>query len=146
VAIYRPPKPRWPLAVGAGLVSLLVGFAIGLGVGGRDPAPAEVASGLRSDLVAAVGSLEVAEIEYAESVSDGEIASQTEYDGALDAIDSSESRYREVEPAIESLVPARAEEIGNRYDECSSAMRERADPPEVTECLTGLGELLKGKS
>jgi hypothetical protein len=146
VAIYRPPKPRWPLAVGVGFLSLLMGFGIGLGVGGRDPAPADVASDLRSDLVAAAGSLEVAQIEYAESVSDGEITRRAEYDGALDAIDSSQSRYRQVKPAINALVPARADEISNRYDECSSAMHERADPREVTDCLAELRALVKGES
>ena len=132
--------------MGVGIVSLLIGFGIGLAVGGGDPAPADVATDLRSDLVAAAGSLEVAEIEYAESVSNGDITRQAEYDGALDAIDSSKSRYQEVEPAIESLVPARADEISDRYDECSTAMRERTDPGEVTECLTQLRDLLKGES
>jgi hypothetical protein len=120
----------------------LIGFGIGLGIGGREPAPAD----LRSDLVAAAGSLEVAEIEYTESVSDGEITRQAEYDGALGAIESSESRYQQVQPAIESLVPSRAEEIGVLYDECSSAMADRADPVEVTECLTDLRDLLKGET
>jgi hypothetical protein len=132
--------------LGVGLISLLIGFVIGLAVGGRDPSPADVASDLRADLVAAAGSLEVAEIEYAESVSDGEITRRAEYDGALDAIESSRSRYQEVAPAIESLAEERAEEIGNRYDECSSAMQERAEPQEVTDCLTELRDLLKGET
>ena len=33
MAIYRPPKPRWPLAIGVGVVCLLIGIGIGLAVG-----------------------------------------------------------------------------------------------------------------
>ena len=146
MAIYRPPKPRWPLAAGAGFVALLIGLGIGLAVGGRDPEPADVAGDLRADLVAAMGSLEVAEIEYTESVSNGEVVRQAEYEGALGAIDSSESRYREVAPAIESLVPSRAQEIEDLYGECSNAMRERVDPAELRECLDELRALLEGRS
>jgi hypothetical protein len=146
VAIYRPPKPRWPLAIVAGLVSLLIGFGIGLGVGSRDPDPTEVASDLRADLVAAAGSLEVAEIEYTESVADGEITRQAEYEGALGAIESSEARYRQVAPALEALVPSRSDEIDALFDECGRAMRERVDPAEVTECLGELRDLLKGEA
>jgi hypothetical protein len=146
VAIYRPPKPRWPLAAGAGVIGLLIGIGAGIGIGSRDPDPADVADDLRSDLVAATGSLEVAEIEYAESVSDGEIVRQAEYDGALGALESSESRYREVAPAIESLVPTRAQVIEDLYSECSNAMRERVSSVELTECLDRLRGLLEGET
>ena len=145
MAIYRPPKPRWPLAIGVGVVCLLIGFVVGLALGSREPDPAEVAADLRADLVAAAGSLEVAEIEYTESVSDGAITRQAEYDGALGAIESSEARYREVAPAIESLVPSRSEEIDALYEECASAMRDRADPTEVSDCLDQLLDLLEGE-
>jgi hypothetical protein len=146
LAIYRPPKARWPLAIGVGIVCLLIGTGIGFAFGGREPDPRELAGDLRADLVASAGSLEVAEIEYSESVSGGEITRQAEYDGALGAIESSEARYQEVAPAIESVVPTRSEEIGALYDDCASAMRERVDPPEVTQCLVELRDLLKGKS
>lgn len=146
MAIYRPPKPRWPLAVGVGLISLLIGFGIGFAIGGRDPGPAAVATDLRSDLVAVAGSVEVAEIEYAESVSNGEITRQAEYDGALGAIESSESRYQEVEPVLQALAPSRAEQIDALYDECSSAMRATAPPTDVTECLNELRDLLNGEA
>jgi hypothetical protein len=132
--------------LGVGLVTLLIGLLIGLAIGGGDPDPAAVAEDLRADLVAAAGSLEVAEIEYAESVSDGEITRQAEYEGALGAIESSETRYQEVAPAIESLVPSRADEISALYAECSSAMDERTDPDQVTACLNDLRDLLEGEN
>lgn len=144
MAIYRPSKPRWPLAAGVGLVSLTIGFGIGLGIGSRDLDPSAVADDLRADLVAAAGSLEVAEIEYSESVSDGEITRRAEYDGSLGAIDSSKTRYQEVKPALESLVPSRVDRIGELYEECSSAMRDRADAAEVSECLDELRNWLEG--
>lgn len=128
------------------MLSLLIGFGIGFALGGRDPEPQDVAADLRADLVAAAGSLEVAEIEYQESVSEGEVTRRAEYEGALGAIDSSRSTYREVEPAIAALVSDRADEISALYDQCASAMRERADATEVTGCLTELRELLKGET
>jgi hypothetical protein len=128
------------------MVCLLIGSGIGFAVGSREPEPSEVAGDLRADLVASAGSLEVAEIEYAESVSGGEITRRAEYDGALRAIESSEERYREVAPAIESVVPSRSEEIDTLYDDCASAMRERVDPAEVSKCLVELRALLKGES
>ena len=146
VAIYRPPKPRWPLALSVGLVCMLVGLGAGLAIGSREPNPAEVAADLHAVLISAAGSLEVAEIEYAESVSDGEITRQAEYDGALGAIDSSRALYRGVAPALDALALSRAEEIEVLYDECSRAMRARSDTDEVTGCLTELGNLLKGES
>lgn len=146
MAIYRPPKPRWPLALGVGLACFLIGMGIGIAIGNREPAPAEVAANLQADLVSAAGSLEVAEIEYTESVSDGEITRQAEYDGALGAIDSSRAIYEEVAPALDALAPTRSQDIAGLYEECSDAMRARADTDEVTTCLTELSDLLKGET
>ena len=146
MAIYRPPKSRWPLAIVVGVVGLLIGLGSGLALCSREPAPAEVAGDLRADLAAAAGSLEVAEVEYTESISDGEITKQAEFDGAISAIESSEARYREVAPLIASLIPSRGDEIDALYEECARAMRDHADPGEVTECLDGLRDLLKGET
>jgi hypothetical protein len=146
MAIYRPPKPRWPLALGVGLVCALIGIGIGIAIGNREPATAEIAADLQVDLVSAAGSLEIAGIEYAESVSDGQITRQTEYEGALGAIESSRALYREVAPALDALAPTRAEDIAALYDECLVAMRTRAETDEVTACLTELGDLLKGET
>lgn len=145
MAIYRPPRPRWPLAAGVGVACLLVGSAVGLALGGRPPDPEEVARDLRSDLVAAAGSLEVAEIEYAESVSGGEVTREAEYEGALDAIASSQARYEEVAPAVASVAPSRAEEIAVLYDQCEGLMRDRARPRVVGPCFDDLRGLLTGE-
>ncbi|MFN2389409.1 MAG: hypothetical protein ABR575_07385 [Actinomycetota bacterium] len=146
MAIYRPPKPRWPLAIAVGSVCLLIGTGIGIAIGNREPSAPEVAADLRADLISAAGSLEVAEIEYTESVSDGEITREAEYDGALGAIESSRTIYSDVAPVLGALAPSRSEEIEALYDDCSSAMRARSDASDVTECLTELSNLLKGET
>ena len=123
---------------------MLVGMGIGFALANREPQPAEVAADLRAEMLAAAGSLEVAEIEYAESVSEGDIARRSEYEGALDALASSEARYRGAAPAIEAVAPGAAGDIEGLYDECAREMRDRADPEEVSQCLGDLRGLLEG--
>ena len=142
MAIYRPPKARWPLATAVGFICLLVGLGVGLLLGGDETDPATAAAEVRTALIEASGSLEVAEVEYRESVEDGAITRQAEYDGALAALDSARDRYGEVAPAIEALAPERANDIESRFDTCEQLMNDLADPDEVSECLTDLGAAL----
>lgn len=146
MAIYRPPKARWPLAAGAGLVCLILGLIVGLAIGNRDPDPLDIARDLKTDLLEAAGSLEVAGIEYEESVANGEVVKRTEYDGSVAAVRSSRERYDRVAPALRSLAPARAAEIEDRYESCTEQMLDRADATSVAGCLDDLGALLKGES
>lgn len=146
MAIYRPPKPRWPLAVATAFVGLLIGFGIGFAIGDKDPDPTEVADGVRAELVAAAGSLEVAQIEYEESVSDGEVTRQAEYEGAIGAVESSEARFEGVAAAVEALAPERAAEIEVLYEECADDMSDRVDSSEVARCLDELRVLLEGET
>ncbi|HWL64694.1 MAG TPA: hypothetical protein VNP73_01865 [Actinomycetota bacterium] len=144
MAIYRPPKARWPLALGTGIASLLIGAAIGLAIGTQDPDPVESAQALRSTLVAAAGSIEVAAIEYEEAVVDGTVEREAEYEGSLAALDSSNARYREVRSALELLAPEAADEIDSLFGRCRSLMEETADAERVTECLADLELVLTG--
>lgn len=144
VAIYRPPQARWPLALAAGIGGLLIGMVAGLVLGSDDPDPNETASAIRATLAAAAGSLEVAQIEYREAVSDGGVERRTEYEGSLDALDSSRSNYRTVRPALETLVPSLVQEVDDLYQRCTSLMKAPSDVPDVSACLVRLGELLKG--
>ena len=144
MAIYRPPKPRWPLAAATAIAGLLIGLGIGYALGDKEPDPTEVADGVQAELVAAAGSLEVAQIEYEESVSDGEVTRRAEYEGAVGAVESSERRFKSVAPAVETLAPDRAAEIEALYDECSDRMSDRADAPKVMQCLEELRALLEG--
>ena len=144
MAIYRPPKPRWPLAVGMLVVGLLIGLALGFALGGDEFDAADAAAEIRTTLATATGSLEVAAIEYAEAVEDGEVQEEAEYRGAQDAVESSRSRYAEVEAALETLAPDTAEEISDAYAEIENLMSDVADEQEVGSALAELEELLSG--
>jgi hypothetical protein len=146
MAIYRPPKARWPLALGVGITALLVGLLIGLAFGSADPDPVEAAQDVRAEMVAAAGALEVAGIEYEESVSGGEVTRQEEYDGALSAVASARERYAAVRPALASLVPSLTEQIDDAFDLCERLMADTADPAEVGAALGELEGLLKGEA
>ena len=144
MAIYRPPKPRWPLAVAAGVGGLLVGLLIGLMLGSGDPDPAEAAQEVRTALTASAGSLEIVAIEYAESVSDGAIESQPEYDGAVAALESSHTAYEEVAGALRELAPANAAAIEQGFDDIQSLVDDLAEPGEVEGAIQDQRDLLTG--
>jgi hypothetical protein len=144
MAIYRPPKPRWPLAVATLVVGLLIGLALGFALGGQEFDAADAAEEIRGTLSAAAGSLEVAGIEYAEAVEGGEVQAEAEYRGATDAVESSRSQYAEVEAAVEGIAPGVAGEITDQYDEIEGLMSDLADEQEVDQALGELEELLSG--
>jgi hypothetical protein len=145
VAIYRPPKARWPLAVAVGVGGVLVGLITGLALGSSDPDPEEAGREIKAALVSAAGSLEVAAIEYEESVADGEVTRETEYEGALGALDSSRARYDDVRPVLVSLFPSQVEPIDDLYGEIEQLMRSRSDPTHVNAALQELESILKGE-
>ena len=144
MAIYRPPKPRWPLAIAVGIAGLVTGLGAGMALGSSDPDPAAAASILKTNLVSAAGSLEVAAIEYTEAVSGGRVVSEAEYSGALDALRSSRSKYSAVRSALSSLFPRQVESIDSLYDEAEDLMSARADATEVATLLEDLQLVLKG--
>ena len=143
MAIYRPPKARWPLAVAAGVVGILVGLLISLAFR-SEPSPADVAADVRAELAAAAGSLEVVAIEYDESVVDGEVTKDAEYRGAVSALASSRDRYENVAAAVEALAPDRATAIEDAYDEAESQMSDHVPTEELTATLDEIEALLTG--
>ena len=142
MAIYRPPKPRWPLALAVGVLSLLVGIGVGLLAGGGEVDLEEANRELRARLIEAGGSLEVATVEYEESVSNGEVVNPTEYDGAVGAFESSKNAYQDVSGALEVIAPDLAGEIDAGFEECEALVTERVESERVAECLDGLRGLL----
>jgi hypothetical protein len=144
MAIYRPPKPRWPLAVAAFAAGALIGLALGFALGGDEFDATEAAAEIRTTLAAAGGILEVAGIEYAEAVQDGEVQAEAEYRGALDALENSRERYTEVEPALETLAPEKAAEISDAYGAIETMMADIADEQGVETALDELESLLTG--
>jgi hypothetical protein len=131
------------MAVGVG--GVVIGLITGLALGGSDPDPEEAGREIKAALVSAAGSLEVAAIEYEESVSDGEVTREAEYDGALSALDSSRARYDEVRPVLVSFFPSQVVPIDDLYDEIEQLMRSRIEPARVTAELQELESILKGE-
>jgi hypothetical protein len=144
MAIYKPPKARWPLAVFAGALGLLLGIALGFALGQEDPDAAEGVRLVQQELAAAAAGLEVAGIEYTEAVANGQVVSDAEYEGSLSALESSRSRYEEVGEALETLAPERAAEIAAGYNEVQTAMEGTVLPEEVDSLIEDLTALLQG--
>jgi hypothetical protein len=144
MAIYRPPKARWPLATAAAIGGLVVGLVAGLAFAGGDPDPIDAARAINAALNSAAGSLEVAAVEYRESVAGGEVTKQAEFEGALAALASSKSRYSGVRPALSAL-PVEVEPIDELYEELESSMESRADRATVTATLEELEALLRSR-
>ena len=144
MAIYRPPKPRWPAVAVSVIVGVAVGLVVGLLLGGSEPDPAEAARDVQSELAAAAGAIEVLMIEYEESISNGEVVSEAEYRGARDALESSRDRYQEVREALEILAPARATEIEAAFSAVEDAVGSQADPADVDDHADVLIDLLQG--
>ncbi|MFN2488779.1 MAG: hypothetical protein ABR529_03370 [Actinomycetota bacterium] len=145
MAIYRPQRRRWPaLALAAGL-GLLLGVALGLAVAGSDdPDVSAAAAEARTRLTEAAGLLEVAEVEYQESVADGEVTQEAEYEGALRALERSRSRYLQARPGLIALAPQVADDLDARYGDLALNMEERAPEQGVSEAAAELIELLRG--
>lgn len=143
VAIYRPPRSRWPLAIAVGAIALVIGIAAGLLIdGGGDEAP-DVAE-VEAALFAAAGSVEVAAIEYEEAVSGGAVTSETEYEGARDALSSGRNRYDEVRGHLVEIAPERVDDIDSAFESAEALMAEAADADEVVAALEELEDVLKG--
>jgi hypothetical protein len=146
MAIYRPPRSRWPLAVAFGVGGALVGLVTGLSLGSSDFDPQEAGREIKTVLVSAAGSLEVAGVEYEESVDDGEVIRETEYEGALGALNRSRARYDEVRSVLTSLFPSQVEPIDELYIKIEGLMQSREDAARVTAALEELQSVLKGEA
>jgi hypothetical protein len=146
MAIYRPRRSPWPLAVALAAVGLLVGFGIGYAVFGTRPPDLGAATALVTErLDDARGLLEVAAIEYREGAPDGSIASQTEYDAAGQAVDRARSAYDEVAAVLRELAPERAAAIEDGFDEVEAVIAEVAQPDAVDAAIEALMEELRGR-
>jgi len=144
MAIYRPPKPRWPLALAAAVVGLVVGSLVGLMAGRTEPDPAASVGGIRSALLSAAGSLEVAAVEYRESVEHGEVVEEAEYQGSLSALQSSRAKFDRVRSGLVSLFPAEAASMDELYARAQDLMESKAAADDVDTVLEELQARLKG--
>lgn len=130
--------------VATGVAGLVIGLVTGLVLGSDEFEPSAAGQEISVLLTSAAGSLEVAAVEYGESVSDGEVIEQAEYDGALAAVASSRTKFTEVAPALEPLGATTLDSIDDLYQEIDASMRSHADPEVVTELIERLEEILKG--
>jgi hypothetical protein len=142
MAIYRPQRPAWRVALLWGGVGLLVGLLVGWGLLRPEPDPAEVLSEVRSSLASASATLEVVQIEYAESVEDGEIVARAEFEGARDALASSRASYSEARSAVAAVESQTASAIDSAYEGVERAMAARGDERDVSEMIAELRQML----
>jgi hypothetical protein len=142
MAIYRPTRRRWPLALAAGCLGLGAGVGVGALVARGSPDPVAAVRALRADLAGAAALLEVVEVEYRESVARGRVVAEAEYRGARDALERSRTRYLAARPALRVLDPAAADAIDRAYDALAALVDRRGDPGEVQAAARSLRALL----
>lgn len=149
MAIYRPPKPRWPAVAVAAFASVLAGFLIGwLAFGRSEPDPEEALRDLEASLTAAASTLEIVAIEYSESVEDGKVVNEVEYQGAVDALARSRATFAEERSALAVIDPSLVDDLDGLYDQLEGLLDDRAAAEEVTakteELAQALGSILAG--
>lgn len=131
------------MAIATGALGVLVGLGVGYLLGDKPPDPTDSVRAIRTSLISAAGSLEVAAVEYEESVVDGEVIRAREYEGALAAVRSSRSKLSDVRAALDELAPERIAAIDEGYDEVVALMEDGADATEVQGALDDLRSLLE---
>ena len=142
MAIYRPQRSRWKPAAIAGIGGLIVGLLVGWGVLRPDPDPVQAIRQVRASLASAAGTLEVVEVEYAESVRDGQIVATPEFQGARAALTSSRERYLEVRGGVAAVSQDAASSIDAAYAELQRLFERRAPATEVSNLAGNLRQML----
>src|ERR687892_2938027 len=144
MAIYRPRRSPWPLAGGLAIVALLIGFGVGYVLFGTRPPDLDAATEVVEErLLEARNLLEIAAIEYREGAPDGEIARQTEYDAAVDAVARARAAIDAVDGPMRSLAPDRAAAIDAGFEDLSAVMEGVASPGAVDEVIAALVDELR---
>ena len=122
-----------------------MGLVIGLGAGillRPGPDPVAAARDLSADLDGAAGLLEVAQVEYEESVSGSRVTNPREYRAARAALSRSRNRFGDARPALEALSDPAAAAIAVGYDRMQALMDAPAPPARVAAALRRLVRLL----
>jgi hypothetical protein len=144
MAIYRPPKPRWPAVLVAAVTGLLIGIVIGwLAFGRAEPDPQESLDRMRVAFNDAATTLEIVAIEYSESVDGPEVVNRSEYEGAVQALARSRTKYQEFRAAIAMVDQQSTQRIDSAYEELDRLVGEPASPEVVETKINELAALLQ---
>ena len=143
MAIYRPSRARWPIALAAAVVGVAIGLVAGLSLADTGPHPGAVVSDVRANVRAATALLDVVKVEYQEAVSGGEVTTVQEYGGARDALGRSRARFDRAARVLEPLDHEAAERIGDAYQRLAQMMGETAPAQDVLDQIDRLASLLE---
>ena len=144
MAIYRPRRSPWPLAIGIGLLMLLIGFGIGYAAFGTRPPDLDAAAAeVQARLSESRGLLEVAAIEYREGAPDGTIVSEAEYGAAEQAVARADAAFAVVAGPMATLAPERVTAISDGFASLNRLIDDLATPDEVDAAVEALTDLLQ---
>jgi hypothetical protein len=143
MAIYRPRRSPWPLAVVLAGLAMLIGFGVGYAVfGTRPPDLGAATEVVQERLTEARGLLEVAAIEYREGAPSGSIANQPEYDAATRAVTRAQDAVDAVDEPLRTLAPDRAAALEDGFSAIGTLMSEVAPPDAIDDAVDAQIELL----
>jgi hypothetical protein len=144
MAIYRPPRPRWRAAAGAGIAGVIIGGVAGWLIGASSGAdPRAAMQMIRSSLTDVAGALEVVEIEYSEAVEDDDVVAETEYEGARAAAERARDLYDEVRAPLAVIASEEASEIASSLDDLIAGIDDIAHESEVGELARTTASMLE---
>jgi hypothetical protein len=145
MAIYRPRRSPWPLAIALGIAALLLGFFAGYVVfGTRPPDLDAAATAVQAELSRARGLLEVAAIEYRQGAPDGAIVSEPEYAAAQSAVANASEAVDSVMAPIRAVAAERAAALEDGFATLTEQIERLAPPDEVGATTDALIALLEG--
>jgi hypothetical protein len=143
MAIYRPRRSPWPLALGLAALALLIGFGIGYVVFGTRPPDLDAATDVVAlRLAEARGLLEVTGIEYREGAPAGTIASEPEYAASEQALERARQAVEAVAGPLETLAPERAAALDEGFASIAALIDDIAPPDEVDAAIAAQLSLL----
>lgn len=147
MSIYRPPKRHWPYTLAYSVGALVVGLLLGMAMfGGEQTSQSDVVSDVKLALSGARANLDVAKVEYRESVQAGRVVRAPEYRGALAALSRSRSRINEVREVLDLIPYQSSANFNTKYDEIGKSMRLKADPSNVDRQIDELSRAIRGSS
>lgn len=138
MAIYQAPRKRWRLALGAGVIGVLVGLGLSLVFAGDDD-PLSALRDLDAALEEAASPLEVLAIhgqEGTESANDPRVVT--------DAVARTEQRFEDLREVVRAFDDDAVDDVDGYITTLRELARERADGDDIAEEARELADLLRG--